>query len=890
MKTTFLLPAFLLLYIIASAQNADSISVAKQVDSLIQISRAFTGQQEFDKALEVNAVADKIALEKLGYASAAYGSCCFNRGRVLHFMRDYAESEKWYLEAKSIREKLLGKNHPDYLKCLKNLGLLYYYTGDFDRAEMTYIESKTILQETLGKEHPDYAECLNGLAAVNMARSHFEAAEQYFLEGRAVREKVLGKEHPDYAGNLNNLGYLYRLMGQYEKSEQYFLEAKDIAEVLYGKENIDYANILNNIGLLNYNMGNYASAELLFLEAISIVERNLWKENPDYTDMVGNLGLIYYSMGNYEKAEKLYLEAKAIREKISGKEHPKYAAILNNLAILYYVMGNYAKSEPLYLEAIAIREKTLGKAHIDYATNLGNLAILYEAMGFFEKSEKIFLEVIEILDKLLGKEHPFYAMNVNNLGMGYFNSGKYEKSEPFLLQAMDILKKTLGGKHLDYLEGLNNLAGLYWALGKFDTAQVYLLEAIDTHKKILVKASGHLSEKELSVFIEQFGEGLDKCFSFPKKQQIFSATYYDNTLFYKGFLLNTVSQIGKLAIADPMNAEKYKLFKSYNRRLATEYANPIVERDSANIAILEEKANNLEKELVRTVAGYGDALRQVKWREVQSTLKPGEASVEFVRYRYFTPKATDSTMYAALILRHGDEQPNFIPLFEAKQIEALLHTSGEKKADYANTLYALKDRGVNPVGKPEKTLYELLWKPLEKELSNTKTIYYSPSGLLHRLNLAAVPINLDSVLGDRYQLVELGSTRQLVVPNQVKSSTNDAVLFGGIQYDSDISATAKTNTSTDSVSIVSRGELNFFNTDSALRVGTWGSLPFTDREVGNLEHILKAAGMPTQTHRGYTATEETFKTIGTGGKPSPRILHIATHGFFFPDPKNVGRV
>ncbi|MBK6994831.1 MAG: tetratricopeptide repeat protein [Lewinellaceae bacterium] len=86
-------------------------------------------------------------------------------------------------------------------------------------------------------------------------------------------------------------------------------------------------------------------------------------------------------------------------------------------------------------------------------------------------------------------------MNVNNLGMAYFYSGQYEKSEPFLLQAMDILKKTLGGKHLDCLEGLNNLAGLYWALGKLDTAQFYMSEAIETHKKMLVKASGHLSEK-----------------------------------------------------------------------------------------------------------------------------------------------------------------------------------------------------------------------------------------------------------------------------------------------------------------------------------------------------------------------------------------------------------
>ncbi|MBK6994835.1 MAG: hypothetical protein IPH31_07865 [Lewinellaceae bacterium] len=57
MKTTLLLPVFFLLPFFTIAQNADS-TVIKQVDSLIQVSRAFTGQGDFDKALEINAAAE----------------------------------------------------------------------------------------------------------------------------------------------------------------------------------------------------------------------------------------------------------------------------------------------------------------------------------------------------------------------------------------------------------------------------------------------------------------------------------------------------------------------------------------------------------------------------------------------------------------------------------------------------------------------------------------------------------------------------------------------------------------------------------------------------------------------------------------------------------------
>ncbi|MFT4974111.1 MAG: CHAT domain-containing protein [Saprospiraceae bacterium] len=39
------------------------------------------------------------------------------------------------------------------------------------------------------------------------------------------------------------------------------------------------------------------------------------------------------------------------------------------------------------------------------------------------------------------------------------------------------------------------------------------------------------------------------------------------------------------------------------------------------------------------------------------------------------------------------------------------------------------------------------------------------------------------------------------------------------------------------------------------------------------------------TQKSTATTEESFKTLNkTSKKPSPNIIHIATHGYFFPDP------
>lgn len=45
-------------------------------------------------------------------------------------------------------------------------------------------------------------------------------------------------------------------------------------------------------------------------------------------------------------------------------------------------------------------------------------------------------------------------------------------------------------------------------------------------------------------------------------------------------------------------------------------------------------------------------------------------------------------------------------------------------------------------------------------------------------------------------------------------------------------------------------------------------------------------GIGAQTVKGWQATEESFKQMGQTGS-SPHILHISTHGYFYPDPKTV---
>lgn len=205
------------------------------------------------------------------------------------------------------------------------------------------------------------------------------------------------------------------------------------------------------------------------------------------------------------------------------------------------------------------------------------------------------------------------------------------------------------------------------------------------------------------------------------------------------------------------------------------------------------------------------------------------------------------------------------------------------------TLAQLYSRGASPVNTHNsKGLYELIWQPLDKLLKGVETVYYSTSGLMHRINFDAIPISnnqgSEKILSDIFRLVRFGSTRSLVVNNMTRNdSNNEAVLFGGIEYEFDTTY-HKPDSILAELSASNTGELSFAYADRSepQRGGNWNYLPGTEQEVSDIDLIFRDAKFALQLFSGKNATEE-LKILGHSS-PSPRILHIATHGFFFPDP------
>ncbi len=823
----------------------DSLAVEHAVDSLNTISRKCIQTQEFDKGMESNNRAMSIALKNRGRLSSSYASCCFFKAKLFLYQGMYDDAEHWQLEYNSILASLQGEENENYAWGLDDLGQLYEAMGKFDKSEKLHLKAIDIFKKIKGVRHPDYAWTLNDLGKLYRTMGAYEKAEPLYIEAKNIWENALGKEHPDYAWSLNNLANLYNFMGSYEKAEPLLENAVSIWLKIYGEENAAYASGLNNLAALYYNMGLYIRAEPLFKKSCELREKLLGKNNPDYAGSLNNLAGVYMKMDSFESAEKLYKESLVIRDKIYGREHAEYANGIGNLGILYNLMGRKEKAESCFLEAISIWEKTKELEHPEYAVSLNHLANLYADTGFTETAEVYYLKAYRILVKVLGTSHP------------------------------------------DFVQIQTQLAKLYVREARIQEAMPLLKSVAENRKVQLIKAVQFLSEYELSQYIHDFQNQEDElgtCYFLCSADENNSergtllSLAYDHALFYKGFLSTAATRLKFLSSSTAESRAIYLQLKSYRRRLAMEYALPISERTS--VPELEAKANSAEKLLAKTVSGYAEAVRQVQWKDVQKSLGQNDAAIEFVHFNFNFPNATDRILYAALLVKKNVEHPILVPLFEEKSLDSLLHSFSERKADYVNRLYSLADRGAYAEKRAEKSLYEMIWKPLEKVLSGIQTIYYSPSGLLHRINLDAIPLSETETLADRYHFYRLNSTRQLVIPDDVKIVNNDAVLYGGIQFDQD------TIPSENGSYLASRSEVKSSaqTLDSTSRGGSWNFLSGTEREVNSIEEIMKSTGFQAILKKAKAATEESFKNIGAHNFPSPRILHLATHGYFFPDP------
>ena len=833
---------------------------------------------QYEKALPLLIKAKQIDTKEYGKEHPNYAYSCSNLASAYKGIGQYEKAELLDIEAKQINENVFGKIHPNYASSCNNLGVLYYAIGEYYKAELLLIEAKEIRENVLGKYNLDYTSSCDNLARVYIIIGDLNKAKELIEETKNINEKLVGKNSLEYAYSCDNLAIILKSQGLFTQAEKLFLEVKSIKQKILGQNNLSYFRNCSDLAGLYQKMAYYNKAEELYLEAKGIGTKILGNDNIEYATLCNNLGGFYYRIGQYHKAEEFYLKAIAIYEFNYSRTHAYIASCYNNLGLLYAVTKNFDKAESYYLGAKNINEEVFGKNHPEYSTVCDNLAGVYTDVKQYNKAEHLYLESKNIRRKLYGKDHYLYAHSINNLAVLFNKRKQHSRAFPLFKEAIEIYNKQFGRNHPLNITGYQNLAETCEFMGNIQKANSFFHQGMQSSIFQIDLQFTYLTEEEMIKYLNM-GD-----YRFSIYQSYIVRRYGNNSsivsdaylmaLYNKGKLLNSNLQTKKSILL----SDDTTLLNLYNRWIAqkTEYSKLSLQPISnlnLNLDSLHENCNVIEKKLTKRSKEFTILQKtgKIRWEDIRSNIDSGEISIEFISFQYFNMQEwTDSTLYCALVLRKDFEHPKIVYLFEERQLNPLLPSASGAEEEISK-VYSLH----HEESKAAK-IYNLIWSPLEPYLEGVEKVYISASGELNKLAFHALPDTSGRLLFSKYNLVQLSSTREVALSEEDNSLETFAV-FGGVDYSLDT-----TEMLTMAQELTTYGiPRAIYRGDTTARGLTLSYLPGTMEEAREIERECNTSGKEVEVFTGKLATEENFRSLGES--ESPDVIHIATHGFYFPE-------
>jgi len=630
-------------------------------------------------------------------------------------------------------------------------------------------------------------------------------------------------------------------------------------------------------------MGRHAEAIPLGEAALEIAQKTFGVEHPIVATTLNNLAELYRTIGDYVKAEPLFKRSLDIYEKVFGPVDPNVATILNNLAEFYTTLGDYAKAEALYKRSLDIREKALGRDHPDVATSLNSLAGLHYSLGDYVRAEPLFKRSLDIYENVLGPDHPDVATSLNNLAGLHLDLGDYAKAEPLYQRSLDIRKRTLGTDHPDVAISLGSLARLHTTWGDSRKGHDFLQKALAIDEKLIDYVMGFTSERQKLAFLGKIDGAIKGFLTLISlnldKDTAFRRDALDVWLKRKGMILEaqTRSHENLAYSQDPDSARTFQELTSVRKQFSNlVYSGPAKSKREIfrnKIPELEERKERLEATLSRLNHAFASQKKIAKadCRVVASALPKNTALLELARTEIFNFNARGNEKkwlpahYLAFILHAGNaEGVKMIDLGEADEIETAITQLKEEIGNVTN---------VERLRNASQEIYTRVIAPLRNELGDVKDIFVSPDGSLNLIPFEILQDPDGKYLIEDYTFNYLAAGRDILGFGENKGGGSKALLMGDPDFDMALeekdSALAK---------------LALREPRTPQSTGTRSSdmtEPFKKLEKAKeeMEAILNILGKDKcDMFSGKEALEEILFS-----SDAPRILHLATHGFFLPD-------
>jgi len=762
----------------------------------------------------------------------------------------------------SVCEKAYGKNHLTVGLNLLQIGSIYSNQYKAAEAIATLQRSRSIIEQALGPAHFMVGEVLAQLSSVYREEGNYGNALLAAEQSLRIRASCFGPNHPAVADSLYGVGWVHLYQQDYAEAERAFERALTIIETTLGKEHRSAAACLDRLAESRRDQGDYTGALVLLGRGFAIKMKVYGKNHPITANSFETCGEIQQALGKYEAARNSFGTCLQIRLNTLGREHPSTANAVEHLGSLFLDQHDYTNALACFEGALVIREKVLGKEHPHVAVSLAHIADFWYRLG-------------QTLTNANPQQHCLAK------AIGFENQG------------IDILQRVCGAEDSEVATAKEYLAGMLLARGDLRQATATENEAVTAKRKLLTRQLA--TAPSLAAY-----RAIERSFVSAEVFQSICAmgagdvTGVAKTLAAHQLALNKALleeiEIAQAALdADPRSAtwklrQEYGAAQARKARLAEKELDPAHRLDQRRA--LEGELNRLERQLAECAALVAQAIgeRDLNLTNIARRVPLDGALVDFVQYRrldflrmtncwreqryavYLTfPVAEGST---SVVIERVDLGAA-APINEAVGFICTRMSEGRG--------YAAPD-----LRAAAQTVSDLVYAPLAKYLTNVSHMIVCPDGQLSRLPFEMLSHEGRFLIEDK-AISYVGSGREIVRlagSPKSKPQPSRSLVMGNPDFDLDLSSVdAAGDLARKSVANTGLAKLSLVAQASALsrdyRGGKFPPLPGAEAEARSVAGLL---GEDTLLKVGADAREATLKAA-----MSPRVLHLATHGFFLSD-------
>jgi len=648
-----------------------------------------------------------------------------------------------------------------------------------------------------------------------------------------IRERVLGPDHAVVADTMQRLASSLINTGDYAAAETYRLRALKIQERVLGSENPDFANELNQLGNLYRQKGDYKKAVDTYTRALRIYEKAQALDGLVVASMLGDLGSIYYLQGDFENAAMYAERSRAAWEKLMGPDHFHLEPSFSFLGRVAYDAGDYVRAEAMFQRALELREGGLGPYDLGLPGRLGDLAMLFSTIGDYAKAEALYQRALSIYQKA-STTNPKIKDTLFGLGRLYAAQGRKAEAIKFQTQAS---------------ESEERYVGLNLALG---------------------------SEREKIAFLRNVSSRSSRSISFhislapndPAARNLAVTTVLRRKGRVQDALADNLAALRRrFAAGDRMLIDELNVTTS---RLAKLYLNGpqrlTVAEHQKQIKAVEDQRIKLEADIAARSLGAYESPQPVTLAAVRAVLPSDAALVEFVVYEPFDPKAPDNQKaygqprYAAYVVRREGEV-QWLEIGPATEIDRLIDALRQ----------ALRDPSRSDVRKLARAFDEKVMRPVRALCGNATQLLIAPDGELNLIPFEALIDEAGHYLIRHYSITYLTSGRELLRLGVARQNNGMPLVLANPAFGEPAAPQVGLTNGRQTTGVRRRRSVT---TGRDLVDVYFAPLLGTELEARTIQSLFHDATVLT----GSRATESALKAA-----VAPKLLHIATHGFFLQD-------